>query len=207
MPTENERKYVLDLKIVEDWDELKKTLGDTLKSAKSIQQAYLYGDPHWTIRLRDATGAGNETHLIMCLKYDVGERVVEIEQHIDERDFVDLWPHSVRQLHKYRYDLHPNEKDKWEIDFFLGRDGQPYFVMAEHEMPEGQAAPATVPFLIRKYLLYTVPQAEQFEFSSYNLADPAIAREVYQQALRAKSAVSGSQSPEPQLTEPPEDKE
>lgn len=201
MPTENERKYVLDLKFAEDINQVKSILGHTLKSGRKIRQAYLYGDPIWNLRVRQKEQSDGTMIHWCCLKYNIGERVVELEQEISERDFEDLWSHAIRHLTKYRYDLFPDDDIKWEIDLFYDDDGQLYFIEAEHEMPENQKLPNFIPFIIRKYLLYAVPPAEQFQFSSFNLADPEWSKGVYQLA-RQWFEEFGNQLPEPQSVEP-----
>ena len=205
MPTENERKYVLSLKFAEDFEELKKTLGDTLRPPRILKQAYLYGDPIWNLRLRQEVLEG-ETLSLWCMKYNVGERVVELEHEISERDFDDLWAHTKRHLTKHRYDLYPDDKTKWEIDLFFDDDGKVYFVLAEHEMPESQKKPQFIPYLIAKYLVYAVPPEQQFQYSSFNLADQEWSKSAYQAALDL-SEESETQSQALQSAELPEDTE
>ena len=78
--------------------------------------------------------------------------------------------------------------DTWEVDLFYRKlsDDLPYFILAEFEMPAGQLAPAYIPPIISKHLLYEVP-VENNEFSNPKLCDMQYAEEKYHELLKART--------------------
>jgi len=130
----------------------------------------------------------------LTAKQDTGERVVEIETLISQRDFDDLFVQTVEKLEKNRYNLgiiRGGHLFIWEIDLFYSLEKcypNPYFILAEHEMPEGQSTPDFIPDLIQQYLLYAVPIQESNEYSSKKLSSPAYAMERYRLLLSDKES-------------------
>lgn len=157
MPTENELKYVLDLKVADH------LVGHPVR----IQQGYIYADDTWNLRLRRS--AGNRFQ--MTFKYRVGSRLVEIENDITERDFRDLWSQTTNRLVKDRYSYHGVAGTIWDVDLFRDSEESVYFALAEHEMPEGQLEPQSIPMVIGKHMLYAVPPSEYTDYSSTKLGD------------------------------------
>ena len=183
MPTENERKYVLDMQFAQDLkdESLKFTERDRLlPEADPIQQAYLYGDVGLSVRIR---GVYRKCpYFTMTVKQKIDSRTVEVEAEIPERDFNDLWEVSTEHLFKDRHILisHMDGKEFiWEIDLFFTEEGECYFVQAEHEMPEGQDKEMFIPDLIQQYLLYAVPRKYTGDFSSRKLSDSGYAEYMY----------------------------
>jgi CYTH domain-containing protein len=104
--------------------------------------------------------------------------VVEIETEISARDFQDLFDQCKERLDKHRYLYsywHNGQELIWEIDlFYTNQNGYSklYFILAEHEMPEGQHEPVVIPPLVAEYLVYAVPREETGDYSSRKLSDP-----------------------------------
>jgi hypothetical protein len=129
------------------------------------------------LRIREKCADCGTKSFSMTYKKNVGLRIVEVETPIEERDFQDLWEVSKERLIKSRYDL-----NGWEYDFFL-KSMKPYFLLVEHEMPEGQVAPDTLPELVQKHLIFEVPLGD-IRFSSRKLSDPAYAKDLYKTVLK-----------------------
>ena len=167
MPTENERKWLLRLDCKED-------LLDDAYDQRYIRQGYLGFAKGVSLRVRD-TNSKYE----MTFKQKVNNRVVEIETKIDKRDFEDLWSVAVNKLEKIRYMI-STKHGLWEIDTFLDHNHETYIVVAEHEMPEGQLEPKSIPKIITNNLVYAVPLDDD-RFASKRLADVKYARELYKE--------------------------
>lgn len=167
MPVENERKYVLDIGF--DAGHLK---GWT---RHDIRQGYLDDGPR--IRQRDAD------YIFTYKKWvpHAGE-LVEIETPVSEDDFDLLWPLCVKRIAKTRYVLMQDEVE-WVVDFLHGNDEQVYFVMAEAELPRGQAVPRNIPAEIESGILHSVDAADN-RFTNKKLADRDYAAGIYQLVTR-----------------------
>jgi CYTH domain-containing protein len=151
MPTENERKYVLSC--VDANADLTEVKGRNRFA--HICQGYLVRDKKITCRVRYSVNSAGDHDYKMTVKREVRGRVVEVETQIDQRDFDDLWSVCKGKLHKVRVYI-----EDWEVDFFLDSDGDVYFVLAEHEMPEGQEVPQGMTAFVRDRLLYEVPRGD-----------------------------------------------
>lgn len=162
MPTENEKKIVL----------LPNTPENEFLIQSScvlhIQQAYLDAN----VRIRK-TKIKNSEKYVFCFKHKVksngGYRIIEIEKEIDARDFDDLFPCFNSQLRKTRYHIE-HEDGLWEVDFFKDNDENNYFIMAEHEMPELQLKPKSIPDIISNYMLHEVELFDA-DYGSNSLCD------------------------------------
>lgn len=182
MPTENEIKVVLDLSRT---SELIDELRTSCVSIESINQGYLFGEHDQAARIRLHQVDGEEPYHVFCYKKNVGSRLIEIEQNISERDFSDLWPDATNKLMKIRYLISfvygplSDKVSTWEVDVFFTGGSQPYFCMAEHEMPEGQEEPEYYPEVIRKYLKFLVPKNLSSKFSSRLLSNSDYASQLY----------------------------
>lgn len=180
MPTENERKYVLDFSFVPAFREFAAANPMTVNGPISISQGYLYADDKLGVRIRKEhfyPDGNDHTKYMFCAKQNVGHRVIEIEQQIDQRDFDELWEMTQGQFFKERWRFH-----NWDIDFFkyyTGIGGTTYIIVAEIEMPESQLTPTTIPDIISDYMLYAVPLEEQHKFSSAKLASIEYAQKLY----------------------------
>lgn len=163
MPTENELKFIIrkECEAEEKFSWIPKPI--------HIWQGYPSAIRGMTVRVRKMIQDEKETY-VFTYKNNVGNRVIEIEQDIDERDYRDLWNQSLIRFEKVRY-KYPFPHKGWEVDFFKDHNGQTYFGMAECEMPEGQLEPEKIPKLIRNNLIYAVPAKDE-RFSSKLLADP-----------------------------------
>jgi CYTH domain-containing protein len=187
MPTENERKYVLRL-------ECEEQVKEAAENFITCRQAYLVFSKGMTARVRESIDQIGYSKYKFCFKQKVNGRVIEVETKIDQRDFDDLWSVSMNRLEKIRYNVYSGELDLlpgfpfkfpaglWEVDFFKNGD-ETYFVLAEHEMPEGQLEPKSMPDIIQKNLLYA-PEIDDGDYSSKNLADMKHATRKYQELLK-----------------------
>lgn len=161
MPTENERKFVL-----ENDGRLEPLLAQAPGVVRSILvQAYLDAPG---LRLRGIEIDGKLRH-IFGYKREVAGNVVEIETEIHSVDFRRLWTLRRETLQKVRYSW-PEGRYTWDVDFFKGADGTTYFVQAEVEMPEHETSAPPVPSRLAPHLLAAVPYGDP-RFSSKRLAD------------------------------------
>jgi CYTH domain-containing protein len=167
MPTENELKYVIKIESESQFSGVARPL--------HIWQGYPCAVRGMTVRVRKIRD-GVRSSYVFTYKNNVGSRVIEIEQDIDERDYNDLWGQSLVRFEKVRYKYAAPYKG-WEVDFFKDHGDQTYFAMAECEMPEGQMTPDRVPLLVKENLVFAVPATDE-RFSSKLLADPRYAKKL-----------------------------
>jgi|TARA_R110002124_G_scaffold20997_1_gene81606 hypothetical protein len=161
MPTENERKYVL--------DDPATILGLWPRSAWSeIRQGYLPGDA----RIRRRATDDVTTDSFTC-KITAAGRLIEIETVLEARDFDDLWPVTTRRVHKLRTTVVDPAGLQWDIDLLMDDADQFYWAMAECEMPETMDAPPAILAALQPHVTYAVPRDRQAEFSNARLSDPA----------------------------------
>ena len=168
MPTENERKYVLDLSCMKEVEKLSSDRYD-------ISQGYLIATRGITVRIRRFTKSNNKSNYFFTLKVTTAGRTIEIEKSIDKRDFEDLWNLALNKLEKVRYIL--KDEDVWEIDFFKDYNDNIYMAVAEVELPEDKYEPEFVPEVISKKLLYCVPLTDT-RFSNKLLGDARYASQL-----------------------------
>lgn len=168
MPTECEKKYVLDLDTEDKFQKL------SCNKAKLLQ-GYLFSSKGTSLRCRKM-----KNKHFLTLKSTVNGRVVEIENQIDERDFNDLWTQCMNKLEKVRYVCSDDKNQVWEVDFFKDHNSTNYFCLAELEMPEGQKEPEFIPKFIKNNLLFEVPLTD-CRFASKLLADIRYATDIYKQ--------------------------
>jgi len=168
MPTENERKYVLDISCMKEVEELS-------SDRYEISQGYLIATRGITVRVRSFTKSSGKSSYFFTLKASTGGRAIEIEKSIDKRDFDDLWNIALNKLEKTRYIF--KDEDNWEIDFFRDYKDEVYICVAEVELPEDQYEPHTIPDLIQNKLLYSVPLTDT-RFSNKLLGDARYASQL-----------------------------
>jgi CYTH domain-containing protein len=169
MPTEHEYKTALSVDLCE------KTVSKKAREHQRIEQGYLAFSKGMTARIRFIDD-GKKTKWYLTFKQKVGERVIEIEKKIDERDGQDLWSVCVGKLKKDRYVV-DNKGVVWEVDFFK-KGNHLYFVLAEVELPEGATRPKSVPEILKPHVLYEVPLTDD-RFSNKRLGDVDYAMELY----------------------------
>jgi CYTH domain-containing protein len=177
MPTENERKYVLNPALFPDRMR-QHVLGFP---CSLIHQGYLFQKKRSNLRIRRChlgEWDSGEVKFMQTYKRTLPHRVVEIDNPIDERDFNDLWGCCKETLVKARYFV-----EGWDVDFFVDKANKVYFVLAECEMPEGQDKPDTMPEVVAKSLIYEVPRDDD-RFSSRKLADIPYAKKLLQKVLK-----------------------
>jgi predicted CopG family antitoxin len=170
MPTENEVKVVLSCG---DPEAALVELKGRNRFSHVIQGYLERGETTCRVRFI-STSDGARFHKL-TVKREVNKRLIEIETEIDERDFNDLWTVCKGKIHKVRVYV-----EDWEIDFFLDQEGVIYFVLAEHEMPEGQEDPTSLTGFVRDHLLYEVPRGDK-RFSNRKLGKVKYARELFQE--------------------------
>ena len=163
MPIENERKYVLpadlDAGRLDGWKRY------------DIRQAYLDDGP----RIRQK----NDEYFFTYKRWipEVSE-LVEIETGISHDDFSLLWSHRVQALEKTRFENRDGDVE-WVVDFLHDSSGGIYFVLAEVELPRGQAQPDHVPDEIAGSILYAVA-ADDNRFTNKKLSDQDYARRLFE---------------------------
>jgi len=172
MPTEHEYKTVISLDLANDFHH--PTLVKMAKEHQHIKQGYLDSGDGMTTRIRCI----DNQKWILTFKQKVGDRIIEIEQELDDRDGQDLWSICVRKLKKNRYVIEDNGI-KWELDFF-NNENNIYFVLLEVELPEGSSRPKTVPEFLKEYVLYEVPLTDS-QFSNKLLSEVNFATEIHEQ--------------------------
>lgn len=175
MPTEHEYKYVLNRSIISK-------IGSNVDY---ITQGYLKGDARIRKITKGFTGHNPFTkpdaHWYFTFKQKVNDRIVEIETKINERDGSDLMSLCTNLVTKARISYYNKGLDqRWDVDiFYNGQEQNIYFVMAEIEMKEGEAAPTSLPHYIKENLLYEVPLTDD-RFSSKKLGDVEYASKLYE---------------------------
>lgn len=170
MPTENERKFIIRTECEHDANEL-------CVEKYKIVQGYLIATRGITVRIRKMTSLfGEKEELYFTLKANVGNRMVEIEDKIDKRDFKDLWSITVNKLEKIRYIIRHN-KMYWDVDFFKDYRGETYMGVAEIELPEDQIEPNSLPPFVKNNLIYKV-ELNDTRFSNKLLGDARYACEL-----------------------------
>jgi CYTH domain-containing protein len=181
LPTENERKFVINKKC----ESLVKQL---CIESYEISQGYLVSTKGVTLRLRKTSpyNSCKETYYF-TLKSTVNNRVIELEHEIDKRDFHDLWQNSINKLEKTRYKI-KNKKLVWELDFFYDYKGELYFALAECELPEGVEKPETIPDIIKNNLIFEVPLDDN-RFANKHLGDPRYCLDLMNDLTKEKNLV------------------
>jgi len=171
MPTENERKYVIKTSIESEVNEL-------CCEKYKIAQGYLIATRGITVRIRKMTSLfGKEKEILyFTLKVNANNRMIEIEEKIDERDFNDLWLIAVNKLEKIRY-IVKDSKMYWDVDFFKDYKNETYMAVAEIEMPEDQLEPDSLPSFVKKNLIFKVDLNDS-RFSNKLLGDARYACEI-----------------------------
>lgn len=194
MPVENERKYVL----LRDSFVVDEIVGAAI-SSDSIFQSYIQVGKEWSLRTReikpyyqddcqdDRIFDSKYVDYILTYKHMIDGEQIEIETDILSEDYVKLNRRALSRLSKIRYKI-IDRSGTWEIDLFYRKfsDPLPYFILAEIELPAGQAAPTSIPSIISKHLLYEVPLGNN-EFSNTRLCYIQLTEEKYQELLKARS--------------------
>ena len=107
---------------------------------------------------------------LSTIKLKKKNRLIELNQEIDERDYDDIVNEASSILYKYRYEIYDDHRQKWEVDFFQDpRNNTFYFTMAELEVPEGVTSIEYIPPFIQDHVLFYVPQDQNNEYSSKKL--------------------------------------
>jgi hypothetical protein len=172
MPTENEIKFVLKLNCE---DQIVKN------SDKSyfIKQGY-FNEKGPAVRIREISAKNEKPVFIFGFKCFSNNRVIEIEKHINSKDYRDLWEKTIIRLEKKRYEIVFTRKDLsylWVVDFFKTNE-ENYFCLAEYELFNFELEPAFIPDIITRNLIYQAKQGDN-SFSSRKLANVNYATELY----------------------------
>jgi CYTH domain-containing protein len=173
MPVENELKFVVKRDI--EWDLFQ---SDWLEA--SIHQGYLNLNP--TIRIRSvACYQKCEIAYFFTFKQLIEDDIIEIECEISHKEFTKLWPSALNTVYKTRY-YKDIEDEHWTVDCLIDVS-QPYFVMAEVEMPEGRVSPLHMPSIVKNNLLYAVEKNNK-AYSNSTLSNVDIASRLYKEHER-----------------------
>lgn len=177
MPTELEFKYVISLKMIQEYTE--DQLHAICKEHKIIEQGCILHGPGSYLRIRKSS-CNNLNDWYMTFKQKDADRTIEIENKIEERDANDLWKRCYWTLKKDRYVYEENEQ-KWEIDLFKN-DQKIYFILAEIELEENSIRPKKIPHMLKKHLLFEVPLTDD-RFSNKRLGNVEYAEKLYNQMI------------------------
>lgn len=167
MPTENEFKIVL------------KNTSDTLKIINAIadnriyiEQAYIKGNGAWQWRVRKSDSDITGISYLSTIKLKKKNRLIELNQEIDKRDYDDIVNEASSVLYKYRYEIYDDHRQKWEVDIFQDPKNKSfYFTMAELEVPEGVVNIEYIPPFIQDHALFYVPQEQNNKYSSKKMVN------------------------------------
>jgi len=165
LPVENERKYVLDNITPSMFDE-------TYWVKKELKQGYL--NKRCRIREYDVDGINS---YVFTYKKTIEDEIIEIETDISKEDFDKLWTAVKTQLVKTRYSERECGANLWEIDFF-GDANNPYFVMAEWEIFNGDDTPYQYPTELTGKIIYNVERNDK-RFTSKSLTNEENAAILY----------------------------
>lgn len=179
MPTENERKYVLNL-------ECEPEIAKASRAKLNIFQGYLISTKGVTVRLRKSQNTKKKNvEYTLAVKTTVQKRNIEIENKISKRDFDDLWEVSLNRLVKTRYVIWCDGL-KWDVDFLKDYRDATYFALAEVELPEAVNTPSFIPASVVNNLLYKV-DIEDTTFNNKLLSDARYATKLLNSILKEKS--------------------
>jgi len=164
---ENEIKFV-----VRDYRELEELF--TPFGWQDIEQGYLNANN----RVRRITYENGGQHHFFAYKQRLPNgHNLEIEPPIAAAAFEEAWEYTTERLVKRRIPIeHGNLR--WDIDFY--RWSQPYFVLAEVEMPPHMDRPDVILPYLQKHIVYEVPR-DDGRFAARRLADEAHVRLVAQE--------------------------
>lgn len=170
MPTENERKYVLNLSCEDDFASVKTKL--------NIWQGYLISTKGVTVRLRRSQNCKKRSiECTLAVKTTVQGRNIEIENKITKRDFDDLWEVSLNRLVKTRYVMMCAGL-KWDVDFLKDYQDKTYFAIAEVELPENVTSPVFIPDLVNNNIIFKV-DLNDTRFNNKLLSDARYATKIF----------------------------
>ena len=136
-----------------------------------IEQGYLNADN----RVRRITfPSGNRDHFFTYKQRLPNGHNLEIEPAIKPHEFEEAWPYTQERLHKRRISIE-HDGLRWDVDFY--RWSQPYFVVAEVEMPPHMQRPPTILPYLQTHILYEVPRSDG-RFAARRLANDDFVREL-----------------------------
>ena len=134
-----------------------------------IQQGYLTPDN----RVRRITYENGEQDYFFTYKQRLPNgHNLEIEPAIKEHEFAEAWEYTKERLHKRRVSVE-HDNLKWDVDFY--RWSQPYFVVAEVEMPPDMQRPPSILPCLQNHILLEVPR-EDGRFAARRLANEDFVR-------------------------------
>ena len=123
----------------------------------------------------------NEQKIVLQLDSPEDEFLIQYA-----RDFGDLAHSFVLHLRKIRYIIE-HDDGIWEVDFFKDRNENNYFVMAEHEMPELQLKPKSIPDIISDWMLHEVRPFDA-DYGSNRLCDMRHAAQILETLTNEEKA-------------------
>lgn len=129
-----------------------------------IQQGYLTPDN----RVRRITYENGERDYFFTYKQRLSNgHNLEIEPAISQQEYDEAWNYTKERVHKRRISIEHDDL-KWDIDFY--RWSQPYFVVAEVEMPPDMERPHTILPCLQPHLVMQVPRSDS-RFAARRMAD------------------------------------
>lgn len=156
--SENELKFVID-----DYVALEMALMASY-GWEDIAQGYL--NPN--ARVRRVTHRDGRRSFYFTYKQRMPNgHNLELEALMAESEFDEAWEYTIERLTKRRVTFDEGEVH-WDVDFY--RWAEPYFVLAEVEMPAEMTAPDVIPPFLAERLIYAVPR-EDNRFAARRLAD------------------------------------
>lgn len=186
MPIEREFKYIL-----RDAEELWTRLvpmkySGLIIGAAEIQQGYLSRGGRirhraWSV-FRGEVLSEPKVERIFTYKHDLTLQpgALEIETEMSEEDFELAWSEADHKLTKVRFLLPCNNSSGvWEIDFFTDEQGI-YLAMAEFEVPATAGPPDRLHPLVKKYLVYSVPEDDS-RFKNRKLCERKLVEKLLQE--------------------------
>jgi CYTH domain-containing protein len=169
---ENELKYVLDLSGV----------GRVLESAHKIieiRQGYLLQGIGNSARIRQSSTSEGTTYEFTFKQKIKPGVCIELDNHLSKEMYQRLVPNAFAWVMKTRVVV-----DGWDIDIFRDSYGQPYFLMAEIEMPENQEVPKSLIPVVRDFLVYSVTRGDG-RFSSRKMGNIKYAKKILRKIRKA----------------------
>ncbi len=209
MPIENEVKWVINLDCEEELNnitsqkiEIKQGYINDIRlrsnvypnSKSETRSLYVGLDPFLPPAFKSHEKQDTKSYEF-CYKHKFEDRIIEIETTISQSDFLSLWPLTTDRVYKTRYNLVCSEGDSvliWEIDFFkqpidypFSNKEEPYFAMAELEMPIKQIDPAFIPRFLEDKIIFK-SELRDPKFTSRALSNVEYARNLLKELCQSQ---------------------
>jgi len=164
MAIENERKYIIDMELI-DIDSI---TFDYDGEHYMVTQSYVDDG-----RIRKTENIdGSIDYIFTWKKRKDNGSCIEIETIITIDDYIGLLAVSTNTITKYRIKMIHDGLD-WDIDFLFKDNGKydHYLTIAEVEMPEDQEIPENLPYFVSRNLIYLIPRNLDDLWTNKKLSD------------------------------------